>query len=800
MTLAFLAFAWLLGIAAASFTGADPAATLAAGGLLAVVSFALRPRLGTVALIAAGTVLVFAADWRYESSIPEPSPIARFNDGAAVRLRGVISDEPEEQGASRRYRLSVQESFSDGNWGADSGGILMRASLFPEYEYGDLLEIRGDLETPPVFEDFDYRDYLFRHGIDSVVSYPQVEVLDQGRGDPIRSALFDVRSALADSLSGVLPDPEAALAAGILFGARSDIPEDLEEEMQATGTSHLVAVSGQNVVLLAALLMGALAWVIGRRPAAWFALAGVIGYAALVGGQPSVVRAAIMGGLYVVAIAIGRWNTALVAIGFAAAIMTALNPQIVHDVSFQLSFAATLGLVLLTPLLSGFFESLASRSTAVAEFPLTRMLNDVATMTLAATAFTLPIVAINFHRVSLAAPLANLFAVPVFVAVAATSGVAAVGGLVLPDDPAYLSCLAWPPAAYLIAVVRLFADLPVASVELRGVQVEHAIAYYAVLGSAIWWCSRRRLQRIELPTASVAPRVPRLVPAGALAVVLVLASALLWLAVSRPENGRLTVTFLDVGQGDAILIEGPQGHRILVDGGPSGEAITAALGRQLPFYDRRLDLVALTHAQQDHIGGLPAVLEEYSVGRVMSGTVEGEGAAYRAWSEALDHHEIDEVSAHRGQTIDLGGGAALSVLSPGPGDSLEPQAINDTSIVLRVTMGELSFLLTGDITEAGEAALIRTGTDLDSSVLKIAHHGSRTSTSPTFVGRTTPLIDVISVGGDNSYGHPTDEVLSRLEGDLILRTDEHGDITLSTDGHGLWVQTQRGPPASVSGR
>jgi competence protein ComEC len=315
---------------------------------------------------------------------------------------------------------------------------------------------------------------------------------------------------------------------------------------------------------------------------------------------------------------------------------------------------------------------------------------------------------------------------------------------------------------------------------------------------ATWWFSRRPAQRIEPQAIAAAPRVPRLVPAGALAVVLILASALLWLAVSRPENGRLTVTFLDVGQGDAILIQGPRGHRILVDGGPSGEAITAALGRQLPFFDRRLDLVALTHPQQDHIGGLPSVLEEYSVGRVMSGPVEGETAAYRAWSQAVDRRDIPEASARRGQIIDLGGGASLSILSVG--DQMSPESLNDASLVLRLTMGDLSFLLTGDITEAGETALIRTGADLDSSVLKIAHHGSLTSTSPSFVHRTTPLVDVISVGADNSYGHPTDEVLSRLEGDLILRTDQHGDITLSTDGSRLWVQTQRGTPATVPGR
>ena len=166
-----------------------------------------------------------------------------------------------------------------------------------------------------------------------------------------------------------------------------------------------------------------------------------------------------MGGLYVLAIALGRQNTAAVTIALAAGVMTALDPQVVHDVSFQLSFAATLGLILLTPRLAAAFQELVSRSRPIAEFPFTQMLLDVATMTLAATIFTMPIIAINFHRVSLVAPVANLFAVPAFVIVALTSGLAAVTALVLPDDAMFLSWLAWPPAAYLIAVIRLFAGL-----------------------------------------------------------------------------------------------------------------------------------------------------------------------------------------------------------------------------------------------------------------------------------------------------------------------------------------------------
>ena len=424
------------------------------------------------------------------------------------------------------------------------------------------------------------------------------------------------------------------------------------------------------------------------------------------------------------------------------------------------------------------------------------MFLDVATMTLAATAFTLPILAINFHQVSLAAPVANLFAVPAFVAVAATSSVAAVTGLILPGDAGFMAWVAWPPAAYMIEVIRLFAGLPVASTEIPGVHVEHAIAYYAALGVFIQLISRVPRERVERPQPTP-PRHRRLIPAAALAVVLCLASALLWLAVSVPESARLTVTFLDVGQGDAILIEGPDGNRILVDGGPSGDVVTAALGRRLPFDDRQLDMIVLTHPQQDHFGGLPDVLEQYDVRSVLANPLEGDSGAYRAWQNALEARGLPPRAGARGQTIDLGGGAVVSVLSPSAND--DPASVNDSSLVLRITMADISFLLTGDITAVGESALVATGSDLRTTVLKVAHHGSMTSTSLDFLERAKPTIDVISVGAGNRYGHPVPEILERLEGDLILRTDEHGDVIFSTDGRHLWLETQRGRASAVSG-
>ncbi len=801
MTLAFLALAWLLGIAAAAFTTADPAASLAAAGLLAAASFALRPRPSTLPLIAAGAALVFLAAWRYESTLPPdvPAGIALRNGGSPDRFRAIVDSEPDDRGAARLYTLRVRDAFRDGvpdraGWRPRSGRVVLRATSFPHYDYGDLLEIAGELETPPTFADFDYRDYLLRRGITATVEYPDVRLLDRDRGSPLRAALIDLRARLSDGLADALPEPEASLAGGVLLGARTDIPRALKDDMNATGTSHLVAVSGQNVALIAGLLLAALAWLVGRRPAAWLSLAGIAGYTLLVGAQPSVLRAAVMGGLYVVAAALGRQSSGAIALALAGAAMTALDPQLARDVSFQLSFAATLGLIAMAPLLRERAQAALARWPAAADFPLTRPAVEMLAVTLAAIAFTLPITAVNFHRVSLVAPLANLFAVPAFLAVALTATPTAVIGAVFPAAAGYLAWLAWPPAAYMVAAVRLFADIPLASLELRGVGTGHAVAYYALLLAGLWLLAHQPSEAAPARTARPAPGFRSPLPASGLALILALSSLLLWLAATAPASGRLTVTFLDVGQGDAIVIEGPAGHRILVDGGPSGDAIAAALGRHLPFYDRRLDLVVLTHPQADHLGGLPEVLARYDVAGVLDSPA-GDSAAYRAWRDAVQAEGAPRVEAGRGQWLDLGGGARLTVLAPDPrhppGRDADP---NEASVVLKLSMGRVTVLLTGDIEAPAETALTHAGTDLRAAVLKLPHHGSDTSTSPEFLRRVDPLLDVISVGAGNRFGHPSPAVLDRLHGDLVLRTDRHGDITVSTDGRRLWVRTQRAGP------
>ena len=278
---------------------------------------------------------------------------------------------------------------------------------------------------------------------------------------------------------------------------------------------------------------------------------------------------------------------------------------------------------------------------------------------------------------------------------------------------------------------------------------------------------------------------------------LVVIAILIWVAAAvAPESGKLSVSILDVGQGDAILITSPSGQHILIDGGPSPERLCLELGKALPYWDRTIDLVVLTHPHDDHVTGLVEVLRRYEVKQVLYPDMDYGAVVYDEWLDLLDEKNIPYTWAQVGQVIDLGGGATLELLHP-PAEFLEgtESDADNNGVITRLEMGEVSFLLTADHFEDAERYLLDQGMELESTVLKVGHHGSSTSTYPEFLAAVSPEVAVISVGADNPYGHPSEEVVmrlsERLEEDSVYLTSEQGTITFTTDGKRLWVETER---------
>jgi competence protein ComEC len=262
-----------------------------------------------------------------------------------------------------------------------------------------------------------------------------------------------------------------------------------------------------------------------------------------------------------------------------------------------------------------------------------------------------------------------------------------------------------------------------------------------------------------------------------------------WTAVSYFSEPDLKVIFFDVGQGDAIFIETPQRHQILIDGGPAS-AILKKLGEEMPFWDRTIDLVLLTHPDHDHIAGLLEVLERYKVKNILWTGVSADTAENEEWQNMIKEEKSNIYIARSGQQI-KGGLALLTIFYPF--ESLEGKKgsnTNNTSVVARLTFGETSFLFTGDIYRSAERALLKEGVEIDSDILKVAHHGSKTSSDKEFISSVSPDVAVISCGKDNPYGHPHETTLDALGEAIIMRTDLIGDVKLITDGAEIRVLDQ----------
>jgi competence protein ComEC len=786
LILLLIATGWLAGAAlgAAGYGHWWPVFGLGGGGVaLGLVTAGVRAR---ALLLAAAVLAALASVARYEASLPpaDPGGVAAYNDtGEPLRLAGTVGTEPEQRGEAQRFVVDVT-SIEDGGWQPSNGRVLVTVPLYPQFAYGDLVELWGEVEAPPVLDTFEYRDYLARRGIVSLSHYPEVVVHAYDGGNALKRALYDARTPLSESLEHSLPEPEGALARGILLGQRASIPEDVNDAFNAAGISHLIAISGYNVMLVAGAVIGAVTPAAGRRRATLVAMGVVVAYAAFVGGEPSVLRATLMALVMLGATLAGRPGSGLTAVALAGAALVAWRPLIIQDISFQLSFAATLGLVTLaTPVREWLLEVLDARlSNAMAS-----AIADNVSLTFAASLAVTPIIAANFGRLSLISLPANLLATLMFPFALLGAFVTALAGVVDASLGRATGEIAYLPLHYLVVLADLASRVPLASVAVSGFGwVEAAMLYIALLALAAALAQATK----DVVAPGSLPRVGA-VPAFAFATVLV--AGYVWWGALQPPDDNLRLTVLDVGQGEAILIEAPSGTRVLVDGGPSGAAVMNALGDVLSPSERRIDLMVLTHGQDDHVTGLVEVLERYEVGAVLWNGLPGETGGFQAWMAAVSLRRLPVSVAVSGQTIDLGDGVYMDVLHPQPvylRDTQDDQ--NNNAVVLRLVYGDVSFLLTGDIEAEAEEAILHAGHDVTATVLKVAHHGSDGATTRPFLEAASPSLAVVSAGEDNPFGHPSPSLRLRLAGVPLLRTDLNGNVRFETDGRRLWLDYERG--------
>jgi competence protein ComEC len=756
-------------------SGAPSLAALAAAPLALAALIALRPRGGRLApVIWLGLVGLACALGGLLAGAARLGAIdagaLRADPGTPATVTGTVAATPRRYGGDVSVRADTP-----------AGRLLITApEPVPDLSIGGRVRARGVLSEPEPWRAVELR----RRGVAMVLRAEGIEPVPGGRGG-IAGRVDRIRRRAEDALDRGMPEDEGALARGFVLGEDDRIDADTREDFRRSGLAHLLAVSGQNVLLLALLawpLLALLGLTLRARLLAVLFLVAV--YVPVTGAGPSIQRAAVMGGAGLVAALADRPRSRWYALLLAAAVTLAANPRAAGDVGWQLSFAAVIGILLWSSRLAA---ALADRTQRASP---RRAVAEGIAVTAAATAATAPLMAHHFDAFSLAALPANLLALP---AVAPAMWLGMLSGIAgqlpaLPVEP--LNWLNSLCLAYIAQVARWLAAPEWALLEVRLASPLAVVGAYLVLVVAmeglLAYLRRRRGLGIRGgpgPRPRSAARfvrqffgsAPRARPRPALVALAAAALLLGTLALQRDSqdrvvpDDRLVVRVLDVGQGDSILLDPPGGDPVLVDTGPPGSGVADRL-HELGV--KSLAAVVITHDATDHTGGLSRVVESMRVARVITGP---DGPGDVATAEGARPARLVE-----GGEIDSGG-LHLTALWPPAG--LSPQSVGDpnrVSLVLLAEWHHFSMLLTGDA-EAEMAPIVLEPVD----VLKVAHHGSEDAGLGSFLDRAVPKLAVISVG-ENSYGHPTPETLAELREHRVttLRTDESGDVEIEVGARG----------------
>jgi competence protein ComEC len=780
MRLVYITLGWVIGITLSTwFPQIDASLWGIASGLALILAVVLYRYPNLIRWLGIALVAMMLGGLRQSLEL-QSSDVSQYN-GNTGTIEGIVIDEPDIRDDRIQLRVDADSIFTNSDTVATDGQILVETFILTDVNYGDRIRATGSLITPAEWDTFSYADYLGRQGVFTIMPYASVEILESGYGIPFFASLIDLKQIVQQQIALALPEPQAGLLMGILLGNERGIAPELADDFSRVGASHIIAISGFNMVIVSTIVMRFFEEVFKKYP--WMAaLAGILVislYTLFVGANVAVVRAAMMSALLVIAPLFKRKTYVPASLALVTLILSLHMPSVLQDIGFQLSFLAVLGLALFADPLSRRFRAVLER-----RFPMDHanvihvFLNDPLIVSIAAQIATLPLIILYFGRLSLLSLPVNVLIVPIQ-AILLVVAMMAVGVSVI--FPAVGMVLYWIDMAFLswsISVVRTFAQLDFADMALN-IDDRLIQAYYMMLiGVAMMtairpsgWIRFEKFIRRQVFVVWI------------FLVGLVVAILMLGMFSSRPD-GQLHVWMLDMGHSHAFFVQTPRGAHMLVDGGRFPSRLLTALGDRLPYFDREIEILAVTHPDEFDIGALNAVLERYTVGVALLNGQPNRTETFLELQERLV--DMQTVTVRAGYTIELDDGVLIEVLHP----QVEPlitDSLNDHTMVLRISYGEVSILLTSDMSQEGQLVMLGNGISPTSSVMHMPRHATIRSLNEQFLELAQPQVALIQSDRANRRGDPDADTLAMLGDIPIFRTDESGTVHLSSDGETVWI-------------
>lgn len=751
--------------------------------LIAVIVLKRMPQFASFATLFLYVLIILFGSLKisFDAHYRSNNSIERFitEEKGEVVIVGRIEERAVAKHKTATFVILAESVVVNGHVSLTEGQVLASILLhniseqtMEALQYGKVVRVKGALELPPRSRnpgEFDYRRYLQLHNIHAQVFIRDENDISIGETKSIffLSTVYRIREHIGKTLDRLIGGEEAKLLKGLVIGERSEMSPEIKSAFIKTGLMHILAVSGFNVGLVALILFALFSIIrLPHSMTTFLTSVGLICFIFLTGAQPSVVRAGIMA----IMILIGRFFQEKIdfynIVAFAVVLQLLIDARALFDIGFQLSFAAVLALAYFYPRMMEVFNRFPERLRE--NIGIKYIVTSLA-VSLAASLGTLPLSAFYFQRVSIVGLLLNLLAVPL-------SGILLSLGFTVVVTSALVSWLgdvysavAGMLSSWLLNLTTWGSTLPYAYVEYS-LSFPQMIASYAVL-LVLFNIHKKYVMRY------------------AVIGVLLFANMFLYASVAGISDHRLRVTVLDVGQGDAIVIDFPDGKNLLVDAGPRTFGYDAGGKTILPYFQRNnvrtIDKMLITHPHSDHCGGVPSLLRSLDIGEYI-GNRYANSSLTKEIAYIMDSLHRDTKEEFAGQRIEGFDNVRLYVLHPSEKFLKEgPTNLNNHSVVVKLVYGKTSMLFTGDAEREAENVMVRTyGDFLRSDVLKAGHHGSKTSSTSEFIKLVSPRFALISVGKNNTFRHPSPEVLERFEAMNIktYRTDIEGAIVLESDG------------------
>ncbi len=698
----------------------------------------------------------------------------KYKDGEPIFVKAIVISNVQEKEYSNMYKIKLLKNGYK--------FYLKLSKKQSKLQYGDEIELKGEYIEPQTARNkggFNYKQYLKTMKIYGTINAEKVSILEKNKINPILKTSNDIHIKIGEKIEEFLEEKQAGILKGILLGDSKQVEEEIQEDFRISNISHVLAVSGMHVNYIILGIYFLLKPLFGKRRTREITIIFLAFYMFITGFSASIVRAGIMGIIIILGKLIHRKEDTWTSISISLLILLINNPFSILNISLQLSFAGTMGLVLFSKKIPGIFS-----------------------ITLCAQIMIFPIMIYHFNIFGTYFLITNLL-VGIIIGPIIVIGMLGIFSSIFSLAIAKILFFIVKISVEILILISKFSGLSMAKIYLPTPKIWQITLYYIIL-----FCIKAIYEvYLEKKPTSTFIRVKNLIALAKYKFrknrrenIKKIISALIILLVTfiivQKQDNKLNINFVDVGQGDSCFIVTPKNKTILVDGGGSqSKEFDVGKSTLLPYILNKgytqLDYIVISHFDYDHVGGILYIMQEIKVKNIIIGKQFENSQNYEKFVNLVQQKDIKVKIVEVGENIEIEKDLNFNVIWPNSKNKISDNSINNNSLVFKMKYKKFSMLFTGDIEEVAEKEILKTydAKNLESLVLKVPHHGSKTSSSQEFLEAVKPKIALIGVGKNNKFGHPSNITLEKFEkyGTKVYRTDQRGEITLKTDGNKIKI-------------